>query len=391
MVLLSKKLKTVHPSATLAISQKASELILAGREIFKLSAGEPDFSTPEHVCASAYQAIENGETCYTPVSGTQKLKKAIVAHLANTYHINYKDQNVIVSNGAKQVIFNALQATLDPEDEVIIPAPYWTSYPEMVRLNSGLPVIITCTHELKLTPNQLSQAITQRTKWLILNTPNNPSGSVYSAEELKALEKVLLNNPHVHILSDEIYAQIVYGPQKFYSFAQCCPQLKERTLIVNGVSKSYAMTGWRIGYGAGPTALIQAMGLIQSQTTSNACSVSQAAAIAALTGPQDFLEERLKIFKKRRDLVCDTINKIPYLKIATKPSGAFYVLIDCRAYLKHAGVQGDVALCALLLEKANTALVPGTAFGCAGFVRLSYAVTEKDIIQAMDNIRQVLS
>ena len=378
-------LATVQPSATLSITQKAEERRRQGKTIFSFSAGESDFPTPAHVIQAAKDAMDAGETTYTPVPGTAALRKAVAATVSAYCDTTYDPAQTIISAGAKQVIYNALQATLNPGDEVIIPAPYWVSTPEMVRMNRGNPVIVDCLpcDQLKLTPDQLNAAITPRTKWFILNSPTNPSGATYSQQELQQLGAVLMEHPHVHILADDIYAAMVYCPDGFHGFVKCCPALKDRTLVVNGLSKSYAMTGWRVGYGVGPIALIKDMALIQSQTTSGACSISQAAALAALTGDQSFLQQRCDAFQKRRDYVVNALKAAPYIRLAS-PEGAFYAFLDCREYLPHTSLATDVDLCAALLDDAGLALVPGTAFGAPGFIRLSFALADEVLHQGLD-------
>ncbi|MDC0344980.1 pyridoxal phosphate-dependent aminotransferase [Alphaproteobacteria bacterium] len=389
--MLADTIKNIKPSATLSISQKANRLKQDGHPVISLSVGESDFPTPPHVIEAAKKAMDNGETRYTAVAGTRPLRQAICDHLSQQYEYSYTPEQILVSNGAKQVLFNAFQATLNPGDEVIIPAPYWVSYPPMVKINKGHPVIVDCLQEqdLLLTPGQLEKAITPRTKWVVLNSPSNPSGATYTKAQLQALGDVLLKYPHVWVMVDEIYDRIVYLEEGFTSFLQACPKLKERTLLINGVSKSYAMTGWRIGFGAGPQELIEGMSRLQSQSTSGACSISQAAALAAYSGEQSYLAHQCTSFKKRRDLVVTAINNIPGLK-APAPMGAFYMLVDCRDSLKKLGLTDDVALCDLLLDEANIALVPGSAFGAPGFVRLSYALDDATLQAAMARLKEAL-
>ncbi|MCB1970423.1 MAG: pyridoxal phosphate-dependent aminotransferase, partial [Geminicoccaceae bacterium] len=330
MPLLSEQLDRIKPSPTIAVTNLARELKAKGRDIIGLGAGEPDFDTPDHIKEAAIEAIRKGDTKYTAVDGTPELKEAIVAKFARDNDLSYKVSEVTVGTGGKQVLYNALMATLNPGDEVVIPAPYWVSYPDMTLLASGKPVAVDCPAQagFKLLPEHLEKAITPKTKWLILNSPSNPTGSAYTADELRALAAVLERHPHVHIMTDDMYEHLVYDGFRFTTIAQVAPSLKERTLTVNGVSKAYAMTGWRIGYAAGPEPLIKAMGKIQSQSTSNPCSISQAASVAALNGDHGFLVGRNAEFAKRRNLIVDHLNNAPGLRCHT-PEGAFYVYPSC--------------------------------------------------------------
>ncbi len=331
MSLLAKSLSNIKPSPTIAVAGKASELKAQGFDIISLGMGEPDFDTPENIKQAGIKAIQNGETKYTAVDGTPALKKAIIAKLKRENNLEYKISEISVSTGAKQVIYNALIATLNPEDEVIIPAPYWVSYPDMVLLGSGVPVIAESFEKdnFKISPRELESKITKKTKWLILNSPSNPTGACYSESELRALADVLLRHPQVHILSDDIYEHLIFDDLKFATIASVEPKLKERTLVVNGVSKSYAMTGWRIGFGAGPEKLIKAMGIIQSQSTSCPSSISQSAALEAYNGTQEFIKPNAILFQKRRDMVVEMLNKIDGINCNT-PNGAFYVFPSCK-------------------------------------------------------------
>jgi len=334
MTLLSAAINRIQPSPTIAVSNKAAALKAEGRDVIGLGAGEPDFDTPDFVKEAAIQAIRDGQTKYTNVDGTPALKKAIQAKFRRDNHLDYGLDQISVNVGGKQTIFNAMVATLDPGDEVVIPAPYWVSYPDIVQFCGATPVIVRCGIEqgFKLTPDQLDRAITDRTKWVFLNSPSNPTGAAYSAEELKALGDVLLGYPDVHVLVDDMYEHVVFDGFRFATLAEVEPALYPRTLTVNGASKAYAMTGWRIGFAGGPAPIIKAMAKIQSQSTSNPCSVAQAAAVAALTGPQDFLKERAAVFQQRRDLVVSMLNQAPGLRCPT-PEGAFYVYPDCQGLI----------------------------------------------------------
>lgn len=327
--MLAKRLQQIQPSPTLTATAKAAQLRSSGYDVISLGAGEPDFDTPVHIRQAAKLALDQGLTKYTPVDGMPALKKAVQGKFLRDNQLNYELNQITTGNGGKQILFNALMATLNSGDEVIIPAPYWVSYPDMVLLFEGSPVVVACQEQsgFKLTPDQLESAITPRTKWLILNSPSNPTGEVYSKEELEALAVVLRRHPHVLVMIDDIYEYLVYDAQKFYNLAMIAPDLKERTLIVNGVSKSYSMTGWRLGYGAGPKELIQAMTMIQSQSTSNACSISQAAAIAGIEGDQSFLNDWRQQYQARRDKCVAAFNVIPGLSCRT-PGGAFYLYIN---------------------------------------------------------------
>jgi aspartate aminotransferase len=385
---LARRLTAIKPSPTIAVTNLARELQAAGRDVIGLGAGEPDFDTPAHVKQAAIAAIEAGETKYTAVDGTPRLKTAIAAKFARENGIDYAPDQISVGAGGKQVIFNALMATLDPGDEVIIPAPYWVSYPDMVRLAGGTPVTIACpeAERFKLRAPDLEAAIGPRTRWLILNSPANPTGATYSEAELGPLLEVLLRHPQVWLLSDDIYEHIVYDGVRFRSPLALEPQLAGRTLTVNGLAKGYAMTGWRIGYGGGPAELIRAMAVIQSQSTSNPCSVSQAAAVAALDGPLDFLAERNLEFRRRRDLITDHLNEAPGLHCA-RPEGAFYVFPSCAGVLGRRTPAGEVIgssadFARYLLEHAGVAVVPGTAFGQDPHVRISYATATRLVEEA---------
>jgi aspartate aminotransferase len=393
----ASRLDRIKPSPTLAVTAKAKELEAQGRKIISLGAGEPDFDTPKHICDAAKQAIDNGDTRYTVVDGTPELKKAICAKMKRDHGLDYKPSQVTVGTGGKQVLFNALMASLNAGDEVIIPAPYWVSYPDMVLLAEGVPVFVECSEkqQFKMTPAQLEAAITPKTKWLILNSPSNPTGAAYTVAELKALTDVLLKHPHVWVMTDDIYEKIVYDGFKFATVAEVEPKLYDRTLTVNGASKAYSMTGWRIGYAAGPEALIKAMAKMQSQSTSNPCSISQAAAVAALNGDQSFLADRNKKFKERRDLVCDMLNKAAGLS-CPKPEGAFYVYPSCAGVIGKKTpsgklIQNDEDFVTYLLEEFDVAAVQGAAFGLSPHFRISYATSNEQLKEACTRIQKACS
>ena len=388
MSIISDSLKRIKPSPTIAVTQKARELRAAGKDVIGLGAGEPDFDTPDNVKNAAIKAIRSGDTKYTAVDGTPALKKAIIAKFKRENKLSYSANQITVGTGGKQVIYNAFMATLNKGDEVIIPAPFWVSYPDMVLLAGGKPKIVKCTEEegFKLTPLKLRKAITKKTKWLILNSPSNPTGAGYTKKEIEELAKVLIKNKKVHILSDDIYEHIKYDNFNFYTIAQNS-KLKDRTLTMNGVSKSYAMTGWRIGYAAGPKDIIKAIGKIQSQSTSNPSSISQAAAVEALNGNQGFIQKRSKAFKERRDFVVKSLNNIKGINCLT-PNGAFYVFPSCKGLLnKKTNLKTDTDFVQKLLEKSNVAVVQGSAFGLDGYFRISYATSMQNLKKAMERIK----
>ena len=394
MTLISKALGRIQPSATLAMTAKVTELKAQGIDVIGLSAGEPDFDTPDFVKEAAIQAIRDGDTNYTTVDGTAALKQAIVDKFARDNDLTYTTKQVTANNGGKHTLFNALVATLDEGDEVIIPAPYWVSYPDIVNYAGGTPVIVKAGADqgYKITPEQLEAAISPKTKWVILNSPSNPSGAAYSAEELKALGAVIMPHDHVMVMTDDMYEHIWYADFPFTTMAQVCPELYDRTLTVNGVSKAYAMTGWRIGFAGGPEWLIKAMAKLQSQSTSNPCSISQAAAVAALNGPQEFLVERNAAFEKRRDLVVSMINDTPGLQCPT-PEGAFYVYPDASELMgkttpKGAVIDTDEDLITYFLEEAQVAAVHGAAFGLSPAFRISYATSEELLTEACTRIQR---
>jgi aspartate aminotransferase len=388
MSIISNSLKRIKPSPTIAVTQKARELRAAGKDVIGLGAGEPDFDTPDNVKRAAIKAIKDGDTKYTAVDGTPALKKAIINKFKRENNLTYTADQITVGTGGKQVLYNAFMATLNKGDEVIIPAPFWVSYPDMVLLAGGKPKIVKCSEAdgFKLTPKSLKKAITKNTKWLILNSPSNPTGAGYTKKEINDLAKVLIKHKNVHILSDDIYEHISYDNFKFYTIAQVS-KLKDRTLTMNGVSKSYAMTGWRIGYAAGPKDIIKAIGKIQSQSTSNPSSISQAAAVEALNGNQSFIKKRSKAFKERRNFVVKNLNAINGISCLT-PNGAFYVFPSCKGLLnKKTGLKTDTDFVQKLLEKSNVAVVQGSAFGLDGYFRISYATSMQNLKKAMERIR----
>lgn len=396
MTQLSSRLDLIKPSATLTISQAARQLQREGHDVLSLSAGEPDFPTPPNVIQAAKKAMDDGFTKYTAVGGTLDLKKTVINKFAQENDLTYELEEVVVSAGAKQILYNALMATLNPKDEVVIPAPYWVSYVDMVNLAEGKPVVITCTQEqnFKMTPQHLQDHISSKTKWLILNSPSNPTGAVYSEEELCAIGEVLRAHPNVLVMSDDIYEHILYTQEPFKTLAQVAPDLKNRVLTINGVSKAYSMTGWRIGYAGGPADLISAIIKIQSQSTSNPCSISQMAAIEALTGPQDFLKPRCEEFKKRCDYVVNRLNQIEGLACLT-PEGSFYAYPNCSGVVGRqtpSGMQieSDGDFSQYLIETAQVAVVPGNAFGMSPYFRVSYATDMKTLEKALDRIEKAV-
>jgi aspartate aminotransferase len=395
--LIADRLKAVKPSPTMAVTAKAAEMRAAGKDVIGLGAGEPDFDTPDHIKAAAIAAIHAGKTKYTPVSGTPELKDAIIAKFKRDNNLTFTRNQIVVGCGAKQVIFNAILATVQAGDEVIIPTPYWVSYPDMVYVAEGTPVIVECGKDshLKLTPAKLEAVITPRTKWLILNSPSNPSGAAYSAAELQALGEVLKRYPHVMIMSDDIYEYLVYDGFAFATIASVVPELADRTVTVNGVSKSYSMTGWRIGYAAGGTAIIAAMSDIQSHSTTNPCSISQAATVEALNGDHSFLKGWLTAFAARRDMVVAHLNAIKGLECPTA-QGAFYLFPECSALFGKRTPAGAVLhnsmdVCAYLLEEALVAAVPGSAFGAEGYFRISYATSEALLTEACNRMAKAIA
>jgi aspartate aminotransferase len=395
MALLSAAINRIQPSPTVAINTKANEMKAAGQDVIVLAAGEPDFDTPDFVKEAAIAAIRAGKTKYTAPDGTPELKRAVAAKFKRDNGLDYDAATQVTINvGGKHTIFNALVATLDAGDEVVIPAPYWVSYPDIVQFCGGVPVVVVAGIEsaFKVTPAQLEAAITSKTKWVILNSPSNPTGAAYSRAELLALGEVFRRHPHVWILADDMYEHIVYDGFEFTTIAQVCPDLYGRTLTVNGASKAYAMTGWRIGFAGGPAPLIKAIAKIQSQSTTNPCSIAQAAATAALTGPQDFLAERAAAFQSRRDLVVSMLNQASGLRCAT-PEGAFYVYPECTGMIGKTTPGGtvltdDLAVAAYLLEAEGVAVVHGAAFGGSPAFRISYATDAATLEDACQRIQR---
>lgn len=394
MAFIGDTLSRIKPSATIAVAQKARDLKATGRDVISLGAGEPDFDTPDNIKDAAIKAIHQGKTKYTPVAGIPELRQAIAAKLKRENNLDYKPQQIIVGTGGKQVLFNAFMATLNKGDEVIIPAPYWVSYPEMVAVNNGTPVFVDAKKEFnyKLQPEDLEAAITDKTKWFVFNSPCNPSGAAYTHDELKKLTDVLLKYPHVHVMSDDMYEHLTYNNFKFATPAAVEPKLYERTLTVNGVSKAYAMTGWRIGYAAGQVELIKAMETIQSQQTSGTSSISQWAAVEALNGPQDFIAKNKAIFQARRDLVVSMLNQANGLECPT-PEGAFYVYPSCAKLIGKKTPEGKVIktdedFVTALLETEAVAVVHGAAFGLGPAFRISYATSEKLLEEACRRIQR---
>tara|TARA_B100000073_G_scaffold186485_1_gene154409 strand:+ start:515 stop:1714 length:1200 start_codon:yes stop_codon:yes gene_type:complete len=392
MSIISDILKRIKPSPTIAVAQKARELKAAGKDVIGLGAGEPDFDTPDNIKDAAIKAIKEGDTKYTAVDGTPELKKAISEKFKRENNLNYSTDQITVGVGGKHVIYNLMMATLNKGDEVIIPAPYWVSYPDIVMLAGGNPIVIECTEDqgFKLTAKDLESKITNNTKWLILNSPSNPTGACYSEQEIKNLAHVLKRNPHVNVLSDDIYEHIIYDNFKFFTIAQI-PELKNKVVTMNGVSKSYAMTGWRIGYAAGEKEIIKAISKIQSQSTTNPSSISQAAAVEALNGIQDFIPIRAKAFQERRDFVVNSLNAINGIE-CLKPDGAFYVFPSCKGLIGKKDKNGnklenDTDFVQSLLENNNVAVVQGSAFGLDGYFRISYATSMEKLKVAMDRIK----
>ncbi|WP_029356647.1 pyridoxal phosphate-dependent aminotransferase [Bosea sp. 117] len=392
MSYISSRLAAVKPSASMAASQAAKALRAKGVEVIDLGLGEPDFPTPDHIIEAAYAAAKAGQTLYTGATGTPEVREAVASKFRRENGLDYTADDIVVANGAKQIIFNALMATLETGDEVILPAPYFVSYPEMVKLLGGTPVIVECPEQtgFRLTPELLERAITPKTKWLFLNMPGNPSGAVYSERDLKALGAVLARHPQVLVLSDEIYEHILFDGREFVSFGKACPELKDRSLIVNGVSKSYAMTGWRVGYAAGPAPLVKAMATIQSQSVTSVCSIAQAATVAALNGQQEAVAQFRQAFEARRNLVVDGIRKINGLTLSP-PEGAFYAYIGCASLIGRktpggAVLEDDAAVANYLLNEGRVASVPGVAYGLSPYFRISTATGEEVLTEAITRI-----
>lgn len=394
MSVIAQRLSRIKPSPTIAVSSKARELKAAGRDVIGLGAGEPDFDTPDHIKDAAIEAIRRGETKYTAVDGTPALKQAICDKFKRDNGLDYRPEQVSVGTGGKQVLYNALMASLNPGDEVVIPAPFWVSYPDMTLLAEGVPVAVPCSQNngFKLRADDLEKAITRKTRWLILNSPSNPTGAAYSWDEMKALTDVLKRHPQVWVMTDDMYEKLVYDGFEFCTPAEVEPELYERTLTVNGVSKAFSMTGWRIGYAAGPADLIKAMAVMQSQSTTNPSSISQAAAVAALNGPQDFLAERNEIFRQRRDLVVARLDRCPGLT-CSRPEGAFYVYPSCAGTIGKTAPDGgkirsDEDFATKLLEAEGVAVVHGAAFGLSPYFRISYATSTDVLEDACDRIER---
>jgi len=395
MAFLSDALSRVKPSATMVVTQKARDLKATGRDVISLSVGEPDFDTPDNIKEAAIAAIKRGETKYPPVLGIPPLREAIAQKFKRENGLDYKASDVIVGTGGKQILYNAFLVTMNKGDEVVIPAPFWVSYPDMVLLNGGEPVIVPTRLEdgYKLKPEALEKAITPRTKWLILNSPSNPSGAAYTRDELKALTDVLVRHPHVWVLSDDMYEHLVYGDFVFTTPVQIEPSLQPRALTMNGVSKAYAMTGWRIGYAAGPAELIKAMDMVQGQQTSGACTIAQWASVEALTGPQDFIPVRRRAFEERRDLVVSMLNQAKYIT-CPKPEGAFYVYPSVAEAIGKTAPSGHVIgtdedFVTELLEETGVAVVHGSAFGAGPNFRVSYATSLSQLENACKKIQKL--
>ena len=394
MAIVAQRLAVIRPSPTVALNTKAMELKAAGHDVIGLAAGEPDFDTPGNVADAGVAAIRAGDTKYTAPDGRPELKAAVARKLKRENGLDYAPNQVTVGNGGKHVLYNAFMASLDPGDEVVVPAPYWTSYPDMVLLCGGVPVVVACKADagFKMTAAQLEAAITPKTKWVLLNSPGNPSGAAYARADMKALTDVLLAHEHVWVMTDDMYEHIVYDGFEFVTPAQVEPRLMDRTLTVNGVSKAYAMTGWRIGYAAGPPALIKAMGMVQSQSTTNPSSISQTAAVAALDGPQDFIPERAAAFQKRRDLVVSMLNQAPGIA-CNRPEGAFYVYPSCAGCIGKRTPDGQVIgsddeFCAYLIDAGGVVTVPGSAFGLSPHFRISYATDDATLEEACRRIQR---
>src|SRR6188508_3793750 len=395
MPLLKDSLSRIKPSATMAVTDKARALKAAGRDVIGLGAGEPDFDTPDNIKQAAIKAIESGRASkYTAVDGIPELKAAVSRKFKRENNLEYKPSQIIIGTGGKQVLYNALMATLNPGDEVIIPAPYWVSYPDMVLLAGGTPVEVVCSMQsgFKISAEQLERAITPKTKWFLLNSPSNPTGAAYTRADLKKLTDVLVKHPHVHVMTDDMYEHLTYDDFKFYTPAQVEPSLYDRTLTINGTSKAYCMTGWRIGYAGGPEPLIKAMATVQSQSTTNPAAVSQWAAVEALNGPQDFIPKHNKIFKERRDLVVSMLNQANGIK-CPMPEGAFYVYPSCAGTMGKTAPTGkklatDEDFVTELLEAEGVAVVQGTAFGLGPAFRISYATKTEDLEEACRRIQR---
>jgi aspartate aminotransferase len=389
---LAQRVLAVKESPTLVVTARALELKRQGRDIISLGAGEPDFPTPAHIRQAGIEAIEAGKTRYTAVDGTPELKEAIVDKFKRENGLNYTSKQILVSSGGKQSFYNLCQAYLNEGDEVIIPAPYWVSYPDMVLLAGGSPVVVQAGIEqgFKITPEQLASSISDKTKLFIINSPSNPTGAVYSKAEMRALGDVLANHPNILIATDDMYEHIILGDTPFSTWLNACPEMVERTITLNGVSKAYSMTGWRIGYCAGPLALINEMKKVQSQSTSNPCSISQAATVTALNGDQTFIADMVKAFKERSAFITQALNAMPGIK-ALSPDGAFYNFFDVRGAMQATGCATDTELATRILEESDLALVPGSAFGSDGYMRLSFATSMEELQGAMTRLANFLA
>ncbi len=386
-------MRRIKPSPTLAVTAKANQLRLEGVDVINLAAGEPDFDTPDHIKQAAIAAMEAGQTKYTPVGGTNTLKFAIIDKFKRDNNLSYTPKEILVSNGGKQSFYNLCQAVIDQDDEVVIPAPYWVSYPDMAKLAGAEPVIIKTNIDdhFKITPNKLRGAITDKTRLLVFNSPSNPTGVSYNKEELVELGKVLVEFPDVLIVTDDIYEHILWGQDKFINIVNACPELYDRTIVVNGVSKAYSMTGWRIGYVGGPESIVKGMKKIQSQSTSNASSMAQAAAIAALNGPQTYIEESTGVFKERHDFVLTSLQQIDGINCIPS-EGTFYIFPDMNGLIERLdGISNDIELAEFFLEKAEVAMVPGSAFGAPGCMRISFATSMENLEKSIERIKKSLN
>jgi aspartate aminotransferase len=389
---LSHRAQSIKPSPTLAVTARAAELRAEGKDIIGLGAGEPDFDTPEHIKAAAIESLKRGETKYTAVDGTVNLKNAIIDKFKRENNLDYGKEQILVSCGAKHSLYNLFQAILNDGDEIIIPAPYWVSYPDMALLAGAKPVILETTIDdhFKITPEKLRAAITNKTQMVVFNSPSNPTGVSYSKDELAALGKVLIEYPEILIVTDDIYEHILWGQDKFLNIVNACPELYDRTIVVNGVSKAYSMTGWRIGYVGGPETIIKGMKKIQSQSTSNASSMAQAAAVAALTGDQTYIEESTIIFKERHDFVLNSLSEIDGINCIAS-EGTFYSFPDMNGLIeKLDGISNDIELAEFFLEKAEVAMVPGSAFGAPGCMRISFATSMENLEKSMERIKKAV-
>jgi aspartate aminotransferase len=390
--ILSKRVKEIKESATLTIAAKASQLKNEGIDIIGLNVGEPDYDTPLNIKAAAIDSIHEGHTKYTPVSGIPELKSVIIRKFQQDNNLEYKPNEIMVSCGAKQAIINMMLATLDPEDEVIIPAPYWTSYPDMCLLAEAKPVIVETTHadNFKITPEKLKDAITNKTKMIIINSPSNPTGVIYSKEELEKLAEIITSHPNILVLSDDIYEKIIWPNSEFYNILTVAPHLNDRTILINGVSKTYAMTGWRIGYAAGPADIIKAMTKIQSQSTSSPCSISQDAAVEALNTSEVTISEMINTYHSRYSYITEILSEIPEIEMI-ESQGSFYIFPNVTKLISKLGLSSDLELTEFLLEKANVSVIPGTVFGAPGYIRISFAICKKRLREAVDRIKSAIA